>query len=121
MKTVVNSSIDGVSVERDESDRVQTSLMRYERDDEVLERVWTLHWHTQDGFRALAESAGLHVASVVDEHGRPAEPDARSFAFWLTAALLMGAFCASLAATEGGGLRDGTWSSQRRLTPALRT
>ena len=32
-------------------------------------------------------------------------------AFWLTASLLIGAFCASLAATEGGGLRDGTWSS----------
>jgi hypothetical protein len=31
-------------------------------------------------------------------------------AFWLTASLLIGAFCASLAATEGGGLRDGTWS-----------
>ncbi|WP_035701148.1 hypothetical protein [Bradyrhizobium genomosp. I (2014)] len=32
-----------------------------------------------------------------------------SLAFWLTASLLLGAFCASLAATEGGGLRDGTW------------
>ena len=30
-------------------------------------------------------------------------------AFWLTASLLIGAFCASLAATEGGGLREGTW------------
>jgi hypothetical protein len=29
-------------------------------------------------------------------------------AFWLTASLLLGAFCSSLAATEGGGLRDGT-------------
>jgi hypothetical protein len=28
-------------------------------------------------------------------------------AFWLTASLLIGAFCASLAATEGGALRDG--------------
>src|SRR6195952_3163862 len=33
-------------------------------------------------------------------------------AFWLTASLLLGAFCASLAATEGGGLRDGTWGSR---------
>lgn len=33
-------------------------------------------------------------------------------AFWLTASLLLGAFCASLAATEGGGLRDGTWGSK---------
>lgn len=38
-----------------------------------------------------------------------------SLAFWLTASLLLGAFCASLAATEGGGLRDGTWGNKRRL------
>jgi hypothetical protein len=35
-------------------------------------------------------------------------------AFWLTASLLLGAFCASLAATEGGGLRDGTWGNKVR-------
>ena len=35
-------------------------------------------------------------------------------AFWLTASLLLGAFCASLAATEGGGLRDGTWGAKAR-------
>ena len=35
-------------------------------------------------------------------------------AFWLTVSLLMGAFCSSLAATEGGGLRDGTWKSRNR-------
>jgi hypothetical protein len=39
---------------------------------------------------------------------------AAQLAFWLTASLLIGAFCASLAATEGGGLRDGTW--RRRPT-----
>jgi hypothetical protein len=42
-------------------------------------------------------------------------------AFWLTASLLLGAFCASLAATEGGGLRDGTWKSRGPLLPAVRT
>jgi hypothetical protein len=35
-------------------------------------------------------------------------------AFWLTVSLLIGAFCSSLAATEGGGLRDGTWKSRNR-------
>ena len=39
---------------------------------------------------------------------------AAQLAFWLTASLLIGAFCASLAATEGGGLRDGTWGSKVR-------
>jgi hypothetical protein len=38
---------------------------------------------------------------------------AAQLAFWFTASLLIGAFCASLAATEGGSLRDGTYG--RRL------
>jgi hypothetical protein len=41
-------------------------------------------------------------------------------AFWLTASLLIGAFCASLAATEGGGLRDGTWGKNRSVRDARR-
>ena len=40
---------------------------------------------------------------------------AMQLAFWLTASLLLGAFCASLAATEGGGLRDGTWGRKASL------
>jgi hypothetical protein len=31
-------------------------------------------------------------------------------AIWLMISLLVGAFCGSLAATEGGSLRDGTWN-----------
>lgn len=38
---------------------------------------------------------------------------ALKLALWMTAALLLGAFAASLAATEGGGLRDGTWLARR--------
>ena len=41
---------------------------------------------------------------------------AARLSFWLTAALLFGAFAASLAAAEGGALRDGTWNN-RALTP----
>jgi hypothetical protein len=41
---------------------------------------------------------------------------AAKLAFWITAALLFGAFAASLAAVEGGQLRDGTWN-ERRLVP----
>ena len=44
-----------------------------------------------------------------------------ALAFWLTASLLLGAFCASLAATEGGGLRDGTWGKKARYTPTTVT
>ena len=38
---------------------------------------------------------------------------AAKLAFWLTAMLLFGAFAASLAAVEGGQLRDGTWQDTR--------
>jgi hypothetical protein len=39
-----------------------------------------------------------------------ARQGAAHLSFWLTAALLFGAFAASLAAVEGGVLRDGTWN-----------
>jgi hypothetical protein len=41
---------------------------------------------------------------------------AAKLSFWLTAALLFGAFAASLTGAEGGALRDGTWND-RLLTP----
>lgn len=37
---------------------------------------------------------------------------AMQIAIWLTLSLFIGAFSASLAATEGGGLRDGTWGKK---------
>jgi hypothetical protein len=40
-------------------------------------------------------------------------------AIWLTLSLFIGAFSASLAATEGGGLRDGTWGKKAYGTPAI--
>jgi hypothetical protein len=45
-----------------------------------------------------------------------ARRNAAHLSFWLAAALLFGAFAASLAAAEGGALRDGTWNG-RVLTP----
>ena len=45
-----------------------------------------------------------------------ARKGAAKLSFWLTAAMLFGAFAASLAAVEGGSLRDGTWNN-RVLTP----
>ncbi len=41
---------------------------------------------------------------------------AAKLAFWIAAALFFGAFAASLAAVEGGQLRDGTWTD-RKLVP----
>ena len=61
------------------------------------------------------EKAEARVAATI-EQARVAADRARKaaaeFALWLTASLFVGAFSASLAAIEGGGLRDGTWKYQ---------
>ncbi|MDP3692466.1 MAG: hypothetical protein Q8R73_15765 [Bradyrhizobium sp.] len=74
--------------------------------------------------RLVAARTGLSQADAekrVNEVVTEAKTDidaarkaAMQLAFWLTASLLLGAFCASLAATEGGGLRDGTWVRKAR-------
>lgn len=72
-----------VGCRRDDDARVQTLVLRYERDGEgateSLERDFALHWYTRDHFRALAESVGLRVARVI-----PDDPDTAAFAFWLS-------------------------------------
>jgi hypothetical protein len=63
------------------------------------------------------EDAEKRVSDVVTQ-AKMAIDNARKaaayLALWLTLSLLIGAFSASLAATEGGGLRDGTWNSTSR-------
>ena len=54
-------------------------------------------------------SAAIDQAKTAIDKARKA---AAQLALWLTASLLVGAFSASLAAIEGGGLRDGTWHYQ---------
>jgi hypothetical protein len=44
---------------------------------------------------------------------------AMKIAIWLTLSLFIGAFSAALAATEGGGLRDGTWDKNAYAKTAL--
>jgi hypothetical protein len=76
--------------------------------------------------RLIAARTGMSQADAekrVDEvvaEAKAAADRARSgaakLAFWMTAYLLFGAFAASLAAVEGGQLRDGTWND-RRLVP----
>lgn len=76
-----------VGSRRDEEARTQTAILRYEKvgaETEELEREWLLHWHTQDGFRALATAAGLETLAVAGPDGSPAREDARAFAFVLT-------------------------------------
>jgi hypothetical protein len=59
--------------------------------------------------QADAEKRVSEVVSQAKADLDAARKAAAQLAFWLTASLLIGAFCASLAATEGGAIRDGTW------------
>jgi hypothetical protein len=63
--------------------------------------------------------AEKRVSDIITEAKTAADnarKGAAKLSFWLTAAMLFGAFAASLAAVEGGSLRDGTWND-RTLTP----
>jgi hypothetical protein len=101
---------------------------------EVL-RLWTASFQDNQGLSAtdktyvaqvVAARTGMSQADAekrvndVIAEAKTAADNARKGAaklsFWLTAAMLFGAFAASLAAVEGGSLRDGTWND-RVLTP----
>ncbi|GAB2724264.1 class I SAM-dependent methyltransferase [Kitasatospora kifunensis] len=78
-----------VSVERDESARTQTTLLRYERrrdgESTAVDRPWQLHWYTRTGFTELAATAGLTPISITGPDGSAAPPDATSLHFHLRA------------------------------------
>ena len=57
-----------------------------------------------------AEKRANDVIAQVKSDMDKARKTAMKAAIWLTLSLFIGAFSAALAATEGGGLRDGTWS-----------
>jgi hypothetical protein len=101
---------------------------------EVL-RLWSASFQDNQDFsntdktyvtQVVAMRTGMNQADAekrvndVITEAKSAADDARKAAaklsFWLTAAMLFGAFAASLAAVEGGSLRDGTWND-RVLTP----
>jgi hypothetical protein len=62
---------------------------------------------------ADAEKRVAEVTAQVKSDLDKARKAAAQLALWLTASLFIGAFCAALAAIEGGGLRDGTWGNKR--------
>jgi hypothetical protein len=66
--------------------------------------------------QAGAENRLNDVIAQAKSDADGARKAAAKLAFWLTAAFLFGAFAASLAAVEGGQLRDGTWND-RRIVP----
>jgi SAM-dependent methyltransferase len=75
---------------RNDDDRCQETVMRYERvtgdTSTVVDRPWLLHWYSQDQFRELAAAAGLATVMVLDPAGGPADAEAQEFAFWLSIA-----------------------------------
>jgi hypothetical protein len=101
---------------------------------EIL-RLWTADFRDDQGLstadkayvaQVVAARTGLsreeaekRVNDVIVEAKAAADTarkGAIQLSFWLTAAMLFGAFAASLAAVEGGSLRDGTWND-RVLVP----
>lgn len=97
---------------------------------EVL-RLWTSDFKDHNGLtsnnrtyvaRVVSAQTGLSQADAekrVDEvvndakdAADKARKEAAKLAFFMTAALLFGAFAASLAAVEGGQLRDGAWNGR---------
>jgi hypothetical protein len=102
---------------------------------EELSRLWTAGFREGNDLsapdrayvaRIVAGRTGLpqaeaekRVSEVISEAKTAADrarKAAAQLSLWLTASLLFGAFAASLAAIEGGQLRDGTWNG-RVLTP----
>jgi len=67
--------------------------------------------------QADADKRASDVIAQVKTDLDKARKAAMHLAIWLTLSLFIGAFSAALAATEGGGLRDGTWGKRgwRRL------
>lgn len=59
--------------------------------------------------QADADKRVNDVINQVKSDLEKARKAAEHLAIWLTLSLFIGAFAATLAATEGGGLRDGTW------------
>jgi hypothetical protein len=101
---------------------------------EVL-RLWATSFRDNQGFSGADKTYVAHLVAArtgmseadaekrVDAVTTEAKTDVDNarkgtakLSFWLTAAMLFGAFAASLAAVEGGSLRDGTWNG-RVLTP----
>jgi hypothetical protein len=66
--------------------------------------------------QADAERRVNEVITEAKAAADKARHGAAVFSFWLAASLLLGAFAASLAAVEGGQLRDGSWN-ERVITP----
>lgn len=76
-----------VAEDRNVSARTQVTTLRYERHaagaDTVVDRPWTLHWHTPEGFQRLTAAAGLAATITDGDSGQAASADSSEFTFLL--------------------------------------
>ncbi|MGO4513877.1 hypothetical protein AB4Z51_43640 [Bradyrhizobium sp. 2TAF36] len=117
-----SSQAQGADASREELGRLFTSSFRSGADIKANDREYV--------GKVVAARTGLSQADAdkrvndviaqIKADSDAARKATAQLAFWLAASLLLGAFSASLAATEGGELRDGTPRS-RKLSPAMRT
>ncbi|MCS3898422.1 hypothetical protein M2171_007555 [Bradyrhizobium japonicum USDA 38] len=117
-----SSQAQGADASREELGRLFTSSFRSgadikENDREYVGKVVAARTGLS---QADADKRVNDVIAQIKADSDAARKATAQLAFWLAASLLLGAFCASLAATEGGELRDGTPRS-RKLSPAMRT
>ncbi|KGT79530.1 hypothetical protein MA20_11645 [Bradyrhizobium japonicum] len=112
----------GTDGSRDEMGRLFTSSFRSGGELKATDREYVAKVvAARTGLsQADAEKRVNDVVTQIKVDTDAARKATAQLAFWLAASLLLGAFCASLAATEGGELRDGT-SRSRKLSPAMRT
>ena len=114
----VSPAAGGADTMRAEIARLWTSSFRQGNDLSAADRAYVA--------RMVAARTGLpqaeaekRVSDVVNDAKAAADAARKSavqLSLWLTVSLLFGAFAASLAAVEGGQLRDGTWNNHV-LTP----
>jgi hypothetical protein len=99
---------------RGEMVRLFTTSFRGGRDLNPADRAYVAKVvSTRTGLsQADADKRVAEVTAQIKSDLETARKNAMQLAIWLTLSLFIGALSASLAATEGGGLRDGTWGNK---------
>jgi hypothetical protein len=91
--------------------RIFAASMRNNGDVTAADRLYVAQLVRERQGLGAAQAQALVDAALADAKQTviKMQKAAAQLALWLTASLFVGAFSASLAAIEGGGLRDGTW------------
>lgn len=110
----------GTEAARAEISRLLTASLRDGTDLDTADRTYAARMiAAQTGLSQTdAERRVSEVITATKQTLDSTRKAAAQFSLWLAASLLLGAFAASLAAVEGGQLRDGTWTD-RQLTPRM--